>query len=133
MQKRFQFSARRQWAAVTETQLDSQQLATFSVLSRKSINHRHIHKISTSKCLSTYAMTEAEVPVPPQYKAAEVIDFRNAMLGPRGYKMARKRTIEEREEQVLRRDSTDTYNLEVRTAPLSMLVELNLCWPGTFC
>lgn len=96
------------------------------MLFRKSINHRHIHKISTGNCLSTYAMTEAEVPVPPQYKAAEVIDFRNAMLGPRGYKMARKRTIEEREEQVLRRDSTDTYNLKVLTAPLSMLVELEL-------
>ncbi len=38
--------------------------------------------------------------MPPQHKVAEVIDFRNAMLGPRGYKMARKRTIEEREEQV---------------------------------
>ena len=71
-------------------------------------------------------MTEAEVPVPPQYKAAEVIDFRNAMLGPRGYKSARKRTIEEREEQVLRHDSTDTYNLKPLTAPLTMLVELRL-------
>lgn len=41
------------------------------------------------------------MPVPPQYKEAELIDFRNATLGPRGYKMSRKRTIEEREEQVL--------------------------------
>ncbi len=39
-------------------------------------------------------------PVPPQYKEAEVIDFRNAALGLRGYKMSRKRTIEERQEQV---------------------------------
>ena len=46
-------------------------------------------------------MTEAEVPVPPQYQEAQVIDFRNAMLGPRGYKMSRKRKIEEKEEQVL--------------------------------
>ena len=38
--------------------------------------------------------------MPPQYKDAQVIDFRNAMLGPRGYKMSRKRKIEEKEEQV---------------------------------
>ena len=41
------------------------------------------------------------MPVPPQYKEAEVVDFRNATLGPRGYKMSRKRTIEAREDQVL--------------------------------
>ncbi len=45
-------------------------------------------------------MADAEVPVPPQYKDAQVIDFRNAMLGPRGYRMSRKRKIEEKEEQV---------------------------------
>ena len=39
--------------------------------------------------------------MPPQYKEAEVVDFRNATLGPRGYKMSRKRTIEAREDQVL--------------------------------
>ena len=46
-------------------------------------------------------MAETEVPVPPQYKDAVVIDFRNAMLGPRGYKMSNKRKMEEKEEQVL--------------------------------
>ena len=46
-------------------------------------------------------MAETEVPVPPQYKDAVVIDFRNAMLGPRGYKMSNKRKMDEKEEQVL--------------------------------
>ena len=71
-------------------------------------------------------MTEAEVPVPPQHKVAEVIDFRNAMLGPRGYRMARKRTIEEREEQVICCAITNVNDTEVLTASPYMLVGLQL-------
>ena len=56
------------------------------------------------------------MPVPPQHKVAEVIDFRNAMLGPRGYRMARKRTIEEREEQVIFCAITNDNKIAVLTA-----------------
>ncbi len=55
-------------------------------------------------------MADAEVPVPPQYKDAQVIDFRNAMLGPRGYKMSRKRKIEEKEEQVYHKKAPSSSN-----------------------
>ena len=66
------------------------------------------------------------MPVPPQYKVAEVIDFRNAMLGPRGYRMARKRTIEEREEQVIFFAITNVTNTTMLTATPDMLVDLQL-------
>lgn len=38
--------------------------------------------------------------LPPQYKPSPVTDFRNAALGPIGYKMSRKRKMEEYQEQV---------------------------------
>ncbi|CAL5219037.1 g796 [Coccomyxa viridis] len=65
-------------------------------------------------------MADAEVPVPPQYKDAQVIDFRNAMLGPRGYRMSRKRKIEEKDEQAEMEanamQEADTVGVPVQTS-----------------
>jgi hypothetical protein len=45
-------------------------------------------------------MEEEATPVPPQYREAAVTDFRRAALGPTGFKMCRKRKMEEYQEQV---------------------------------
>ena len=45
-------------------------------------------------------MEDEETPVPPQYRDGPVTDFRRAALGPTGYKMCRKRKMEEYQEQV---------------------------------
>jgi hypothetical protein len=45
-------------------------------------------------------MSDEAAPVPPQYTTGPVTDFRNAALGPVGYKMCRKRKMEEYQEQV---------------------------------
>ena len=47
---------------------------------------------------------EDAAPVPPQYAVSPVSggsDFRRAALGPTGYKMCRKRKMEEYQEQVV--------------------------------
>lgn len=68
--------------------------------------------------------------MPPQHKVAEVIDFRHAALGPRGYKMARKRTIEDLQEQVY---SCCFFSLQSLNSPhtptwLELRIVLNFLW-----
>lgn len=45
-------------------------------------------------------MADNAAPVPPQYTTGPVTDFRNAALGPVGYKKCRKRKMEDYQEQV---------------------------------
>ena len=48
--------------------------------------------------------TDLDVPVPPQHTSQPLYDFRNAALGPRGYKCANKRKLDEYEEQVMQKE-----------------------------
>ncbi|EIE22047.1 hypothetical protein COCSUDRAFT_53945 [Coccomyxa subellipsoidea C-169] len=68
-------------------------------------------------------MGDEEVPVPPQYTTGPVTDFRNAALGPVGYKMCRKRKMQEYQEQVDLEEAQmdETEEVTIAAAPAKRL------------
>ncbi|BDA42079.1 hypothetical protein COCOBI_02-8800 [Coccomyxa sp. Obi] len=75
-------------------------------------------------------MADDAAPVPPQYTTGPVTDFRNAALGPVGYKKCRKRKMEDYQEQVDQEEAQMDETEEIRVNLPAKRLKLNTVGVG---